>query len=144
VFLDLNKGEWCHRVNWKRSKQQLGRGLSVTEKGQGRYVIDIDKRRKTTRERVKRYRREHPDYYRAELETRRGSYKPRNGVCEVCGYGETVDLHHEGEEREEHILCPNCHALITRKLATLEGLLNGSNKGTEENLSAGVYAEAKV
>jgi len=86
-----------------------------------------------------KYRREHPDYYDAELKARK-----RNGVCEVCGYNKTIDLHHDGEERSEHILCPNCHALITRKLATLEELLNGSNKGTEENLSTRLYAEAQV
>lgn len=43
--------------------------------------------------------------------------------CEACGYSETVDVHHEGEQREEHTLCPNCHGLITRHIRTLEQLL---------------------
>ena len=43
--------------------------------------------------------------------------------CEVCGFNRTVDTHHEGESREEHTLCPNCHAQITRGIQTLEQLL---------------------
>ena len=44
-------------------------------------------------------------------------------LCEACGYSQTVDRHHEGELREEHILCPNCHGLITRHIKTLEQLI---------------------
>lgn len=44
--------------------------------------------------------------------------------CEACGYSQTVDTHHEGEQREEHALCPNCHGLITRHIKTLEQLLS--------------------
>ncbi len=44
-------------------------------------------------------------------------------LCEVCGYSQTVDTHHEGELREEHTLCPNCHGLITRHIKTLGQLL---------------------
>lgn len=43
--------------------------------------------------------------------------------CEVCGYSQTVDTHHEGELRKEHTLCPNCHGLITRHIKTLGQLL---------------------
>lgn len=32
--------------------------------------------------------------------------------CQVCGYDEVVDLHHEGDLL--YALCPNHHALITR------------------------------
>ena len=49
----------------------------------------------------------------------------RDGHCEVCGYTSVLDLHHDGENREEHILCPNCHALITRGILTLKELLDG-------------------
>ena len=66
--------------------------------------------------------------YRAECKrSRMGARKHNNhktGLCEVCGYSETIDTHHEGELRVEHILCPNCHALITRGLTTL-GELKG-------------------
>ena len=40
-------------------------------------------------------------------------------VCEVCGYSDTVDTHHEGIDRVEHTLCPTHHALITRGIKTL-------------------------
>ena len=39
--------------------------------------------------------------------------------CEVCGYSDTVDTHHEGADRVEHTLCPTHHALITRGIKTL-------------------------
>lgn len=63
--------------------------------------------------------------YKAECNKRARLSARRNGAsgcCEVCGYDETVDLHHEGN-REEHILCPNHHALITRGVKTLGELL---------------------
>ena len=50
--------------------------------------------------------------------------KQVNLFCEVCNYSACYDIHHEGNEREPHILCPNCHALITRGIVTLEELLN--------------------
>jgi predicted restriction endonuclease len=48
--------------------------------------------------------------------------------CELCGYKLTVDAHHilpknKGGLHEIDnlmVLCPNCHALITRKYLTLE------------------------
>ena len=42
--------------------------------------------------------------------------------CEVCGYKEVLDNHHDGSNEEEHTLCPNCHALITRRKYTLAEL----------------------
>ena len=56
------------------------------------------------------------------------SHKRRAGSCEVCGYSMTVDLHHEGAGREEHILCPNHHALITRGLIALPELGSNGNQ----------------
>ena len=38
----------------------------------------------------------------------RGGIKDKS--CQVCGYSDTFDLHHEGENK--YILCPNHHALI--------------------------------
>lgn len=32
--------------------------------------------------------------------------------CQVCGFDELVDVHHEG--KQVFILCPNHHALVTR------------------------------
>ncbi|KKN64745.1 hypothetical protein LCGC14_0488770 [marine sediment metagenome] len=49
--------------------------------------------------------------------------KYRNGHCFICGYNETIDIHHEGKERVEYSLCPNCHALITRGIKTLAQLV---------------------
>ena len=49
--------------------------------------------------------------------------KKKNGVCKVCGFSETTDIHHEGKDREMYILCPNHHALITRGIKTLEDML---------------------
>ncbi len=65
------------------------------------------------------------EYQREYMRKRRSKYgsnmdyKRRSGVCEVCGFTDTVDLHHDGPDRVEHILCPNCHAMITRGLKTL-------------------------
>ena len=58
---------------------------------------------------------------KAKLRTRSRT-RSQGLTCEICGYGLTVDIHHEGKLREEHILCPNHHALVTRGLTTLEGL----------------------
>jgi len=41
--------------------------------------------------------------------------------CQICGYKETTDIHHE--KSETYILCPNHHALITRGIKTIEQLL---------------------
>jgi hypothetical protein len=38
--------------------------------------------------------------------------------CQVCGFSETVDLHHEG--LKGYWLCPNHHALITRGLKRID------------------------
>lgn len=38
--------------------------------------------------------------------------------CQICGYDEVVDLHHEG--KEVYWLCPNHHALITRGKKRIE------------------------
>ena len=41
--------------------------------------------------------------------------------CEVCGFKETTDRHHEG--KKIYTLCPNHHALITRGIKTIKELL---------------------
>jgi len=52
-----------------------------------------------------------------------------NRSCYTCGYDRVVDIHHIDSDRENNSpenlvdLCPSCHALITRGLNTLEGLL---------------------
>lgn len=50
-----------------------------------------------------------------------------NRSCEVCGYNKVLDNHHDIEDGKEHFLCPNCHALISRKMATLQELLSAGN-----------------
>ncbi len=57
------------------------------------------------------------------MRLREPKVKP-NRCCEVCGYSETVDIHHEGGLREEHTLCPNHHSLITRGIKTMGQLLS--------------------
>jgi len=52
----------------------------------------------------------------------RGNHKMPD-VCEACGHQGVTDIHHEGEARDIHYLCPNCHALITRGKKTLDELL---------------------
>ncbi len=54
------------------------------------------------------------------------NYKRRTGICEVCGFSRTIGLHHDGDARVEHVLCPNHHALITRGLTTLLDLTQDS------------------
>lgn len=44
--------------------------------------------------------------------------KKVNGKCQVCGYKETLDIHHEG--KDVYVLCPNHHALITRGITQIE------------------------
>jgi len=57
----------------------------------------------------------------------RNIYKGR--YCHVCGYSRVVDGHHldgnhdNDEETNLLDLCPNCHALVTRRLASLNELL---------------------
>lgn len=51
---------------------------------------------------------------------RRYGIKIKGKKCIICGFKETVDVHHEGNKKV--ILCPNHHALITRKIKTLAEL----------------------
>lgn len=64
---------------------------------------------------------------------RRGKHYHAKGICQVCGFKETIDVHHEGALREIYLLCPNCHALVTRGLKTLDELL--SNNQGEQGLN---------
>jgi len=55
--------------------------------------------------------------------------KKYGNKCELCGYSTVVDTHHiipkkiggPHEINNLIILCPNCHALVTRKHFTLNG-----------------------
>lgn len=38
--------------------------------------------------------------------------------CQVCGFNETTDIHHEGDKL--YILCPNHHALLSRGKVRIE------------------------
>lgn len=58
-------------------------------------------------------------------------------ICELCEYDKTVDIHHEGETKEVHILCPNCHALITRGIKTFEEV-KALHKGVTSSQAQGV------
>ena len=59
---------------------------------------------------------------------REKAIKHYGAICEICGYDEFVDIldvHHIDKNRQHNtlinliVLCPMCHALITRKLAIL-------------------------
>lgn len=58
---------------------------------------------------------------RAECKVLTG-YRRSGLFCCICGFGETVDIHHE--QGGEFVLCPNHHALITRGIKTLKQILN--------------------
>lgn len=57
--------------------------------------------------------------------------------CRICGYSRVVDNHHldgnhDNNEKDNLLdLCPNCHALITRGLVTLNELLEEGDNGIE-------------
>ena len=44
--------------------------------------------------------------------------------CIICGFYLVTDIHHETGETYD--LCPNHHAMITRGVASLSGLLEGT------------------
>ncbi|KKL45396.1 hypothetical protein LCGC14_2356100 [marine sediment metagenome] len=79
------------------------------------------------------YKAEEKKRAKFSIRVRRGDKRVR-GECQVvgCGFSETVDTHHEGEDRQEYILCPNHHALITRGVKTLEDILT-NNKDVRPN-----------
>uniref|UniRef100_A0A6M3XY98 Uncharacterized protein n=1 Tax=viral metagenome TaxID=1070528 RepID=A0A6M3XY98_9ZZZZ len=54
---------------------------------------------------------------------RRGLELKEREKCEACGFDRTTDIHHEGVERKTYILCPNCHALVTRGICTFDEVL---------------------
>lgn len=43
--------------------------------------------------------------------------------CIICGFSLVVDVHHDRFSQTEYILCPNHHAMVTRKTCTLQDLL---------------------
>lgn len=56
--------------------------------------------------------------YRLIMRKRREAIRKKiNLPCQVCGFNETTDIHHEGNA--VYILCPNHHALITRGIVSL-------------------------
>jgi len=59
---------------------------------------------------------------RARVTMRRKRYgKVKYKPCEICGYKDVTDIHHE--RAKVYRLCPNHHALITRGIKTIEQLL---------------------
>ena len=45
---------------------------------------------------------------------------PNDNPCEICGWNETIDRHHESDGI--HYLCPNHHSLITRNGIKIEDI----------------------
>jgi hypothetical protein len=54
--------------------------------------------------------------------------------CQVCGFSEVVDLHHEGQDI--YWLCPNHHSLITRGKKDINdyNIKPIQDKGLEQNM----------
>ena len=85
---------------------------------------------KTVNERMKRYRNKQKELEVKKIAENEGTRlrMVRNNhkipdVCEVCGHKGVTDIHHEGEAKVIHYLCPNCHAQLTRGKITLEELI---------------------
>ena len=55
----------------------------------------------------------------------------QSNKCIICGYFDTVDIHHEGGK--EYVLCPNHHAIVTRGILTLQELLTHNSQGEDKN-----------
>jgi len=81
---------------------------------------DREKRNQWFKEKMRRQRRD-PLFRQKEYARKHEKNANTIGICEVCGFSEVFDVHHEGNQT--HILCPNCHALITRGKKTLADIL---------------------
>ncbi len=60
-----------------------------------------------------------------EILRQKRTEKRQGESCAVCGFFAVSDIHHDWIGK--YILCPNHHAMITRKKATLKTLLSRSN-----------------
>ncbi len=82
---------------------------------------DREKRNQWFKEKMRNQRLD-PLFRLKENSRRRKGNDQKIGICEVCGFSEVFDVHHE--DNQTHILCPNHHALITRGKKTLADMLN--------------------
>ena len=59
------------------------------------------------------------------------------GVCATCGETRVTETHHKDGNHKNNFfdnlitLCPTCHALITRKLTTLDNLMSATQTEPE-------------
>ncbi len=53
--------------------------------------------------------------------------------CLICGFYLVTDIHHEAGEI--YNLCPNHHAMITRGVASLSGLLEGTLLNPDDDIA---------
>ena len=76
-------------------------------------------------------------YLRGEIQRHKAwirsqAIKKYGNICELCGYKLAIDTHHiipkfQGglhEIQNLMVICPNCHALITRKIISLKSRKN--------------------
>lgn len=70
----------------------------------------------------KAYDQRHKGEQRDNRETYRRRARRTQLACEICGWSETIDLHHE-PDGSIITLCPNHHSLVSRKELTLKELL---------------------
>ena len=59
------------------------------------------------------------------MRRKRAQRKSTLPSCEVCGFNEVIEQHHENGKR--YFLCPNHHAIITRNKKSINELLNASS-----------------
>jgi len=114
-FVDSFIRRNCHKmIDKKIAEKLIARGIDGVTTWNVRY-----RRRKLG---VKKYLYGEVQKHRAWI--RAQAIKKYGNKCELCGYPLTVDTHHiipkhNGGPHEINnlmVICPNCHALITRKI----------------------------
>jgi len=118
-FVDSFINKNCHKMfDEDIAKKLIDKGIVGVTVWNVRY-----RRRKLG---VKKYL--HGEIQKHKAWVRAQAIKEYGNRCELCGYSMTVDAHHiipkhEGGPHEINnlmIICPNCHALITRRIFMLK------------------------
>jgi len=121
--------EWCKK-NSEKIKQQKIKYYAKPKVKKHRTLIR------------KEWKKNNPEKYKARLRIINQNYHLRrdkifslyNHKCARCGYDKILDIHHINENgkkdrdynkamKEYIVLCPNCHALVTRGYLTKQDIL---------------------